>query len=251
MKYFVVAAFSLLLITSCKESDDSSAKTIPIENTLLPTEDTFQRVDLFKSPMYIQTGSAVDSASFRAWGSKVSLYYRLPAISKKEFPAAAKWINQVFTERQNSYKELQKEPGDEVFDEFLGTKLFYKDNKILSIVLDEWITDGMHRSVWEHHSFNYDIVKAKEISIADYFTLQSASDTNYINNFLRRSIGIQSDKGFDIRKFEDMRDLNVSFAADGSNVYFFFDRYGLFGIGDRITIVPKKYISEHIKPEYR
>ena len=254
MKYWLIAIAASLsfYLISCKGRNDKPAQEEKnLRDSLAGRKDTFLTVALPESPSYIQPGIVIDSASFRAWGAKVSLYYRLPDLSKKEFPRAVKWMYGVLNEKQASYMRTQKEPDIDVFDEFLGTKLFYKDNRILSIVLDEWITDGMHRSVWSHHSFNYDIIKAKEISIADYFILQSMADTVFMNDFLKRSIGIQNDSEFDIRKFGDMRDINFSFAVDSANVYFFFDRYGLYGIGDRITIVPKKYIAEHIRPEYR
>ena len=168
MKCFLIAAWVLssFLISSCKEKVQ---KPVAVKN-LTPIEDTFQFINVHtgnhkENPDYVMPGFIIDSAEYRAPGATVSFYFNLPKLSKTEFPQVVKWMNDLLMENRASYRELQTEVQNElqmdVFDEFLGTKLLYKDSRILIIVLDTWVTDGMHRSVWNHFPFNYDIVKKK------------------------------------------------------------------------------------------
>jgi hypothetical protein len=258
MKYSLIATVAIFsyIFLACKGSKDKPIEKPVTENHLPATEDTFQTIDLFKSPAYIQSGTILDSVSYRYPGAKATLFTRYPKLSRKEFPEVITWVKQAIAERHKLYVETQKEwkeeePEEEVFDEFMGTKLFYRDTNLVSVVLDEWITDGMHRSVWSHRSFIYDRKKRKEIEITDYFILQSSADTVFMNHLLSKGVGRRKGEELDIRQFGDSFTGAFSFAADSSNVYFFFDRYSIYGLGDWITIVPKKYIRDHIKPGYR
>ena len=258
MKCFLIAAWVLssFLISSCKEKVQ---KPVAVKN-LTPIEDTFQFINVHtgnhkENPHYVMPGFIIDSAEYRAPGATVSFYFNLPKLSKTEFPQVVKWMNDLLMENRASYRELQTEVQNElqmdVFDEFLGTKLLYKDSRILSIVLDTWVTDGMHRSVWNHFAFNYDIVKKKRIYVGDYFKLESPADTVFLNYFLRKSVSARPSDGFDISSFGRPVGSDLDFAFDSANVYFFFSRYSLYGIGYNITAIPKKYIKDHIRPEYR
>lgn len=253
MKYLLIAVlmFSALSFLGCRESNEKPVKKAITKDSLAHAEDTFQTIRLHESPGYVQHGTIIDSVQYGYRGSKAVFFANFPKLSQKEFPEVNKWVKEFLKEQHGDYIEIRKESDEDMSDRFIGTKLFYKDDKVISLVLDEWETDGMNRSIWTHHSFNYDVKMRKPMNISDYFILQSAADTLFMNHVVSRSVGARKGEELDMRQFGDGFGSSFSFAIDSANIFFFFDRYSVHGIGDWITIVPKKYIREHIRPEYR
>jgi hypothetical protein len=118
----------------------------------------------------------------------------------------------------------------------------YQTEKVISFgMLYDFGYTGMSSS-FEFNVINYDLEKKKKITIKDYFILDTKDDSTFLATTIGRAAKI-NDMG---KYFEAIENMNFSF--DELYVYFYFDKYEL-AWGDRC--VKKKYILDHINPEYR
>ena len=251
MKYFFIQVIAIqsLFFYSCTSTTDSPAAVPVIKDSLLSRQDTFLTVKLYESSAYIQPGFTMDSVKLENRKTNSSFSAHFPRLSQLEYPLPYQWIKKVVNDNLKWFKQDMAEGLDSLLSGSLNTELLYKDEKILSIVMSESSSAYDRNSDWEHRSINYDIGRKKKIRLNDYFILKTTKDTSFLNYFLDRCVG--GGRDIDIRRFDDLSE-SFTFAVDNANVYFFFGRYDAFvGIGDFISIIPKKYFAEHINPDYR
>jgi hypothetical protein len=252
MKYFFIrlVAIQSLFFYSCTSPADPPVAKLIGNDSLLSRQDTFLRVKLYESPGYIQSGFAFDSIELENRKTKSSFNAHFPRLSQSEHPLLYQWVKEIVNDNLKWFKQdITAERPDSLLSKSVNTELLYQDKRILSIVLSESSSAYGRNYDWNHHSINYDIGKKKKIKLNDYFILKTTEDTTFLNYFLDQHVGGGHD--IDIRRFDDLS-KSFTFAVDSANVYFFFSRYYVFvGFGDCISITPKKYIAEHINPEYR
>lgn len=247
--FFFTILLAVVFIGSCnnKANDPAKKPEIVDNNQVEPAEnDTFQFYDMRDEPIYWQADIPKDSLIFK---DKQSAVYRLfPVLSKIQQPAAYKWIREQVGYTKEEFRELTKDtPQDGYADDAIVPMIVYRDNRLLSLAMLQTSSATGTYHEFEHATFLYDFVKKKEIDARDYFILDTPADTLFLNRFLNKCSGHTD---LDFRVYGNLETI-FSLAIDTANVYFFFGRHHVLGLIDKYTCVPKKYIRDRIRPEYR
>ncbi len=254
MKYLLAIAI-FLLVYSCINKNKSRQNVSEVKrDSLHARPDSFNFSDLISQPS-IQDGIILDTVIMEPTKKYLEIRIILPKLIEKDSSDVynqvknlAKIIKRQFIESIEDTVKYDSTIGLlQGYNMWIEPKSLYKTDKVLSFAIENGEGYGGMSSSFEFTMINLDREKKKQIRLQDYFILKTSSDTAWFSDIVCKSLNWgKPDEVIKYLKFLGP----VKFAFDEENIYFFFDRGELFA-GGQIGSVKKKYITDHIKEEYR
>jgi hypothetical protein len=248
MRDFLVI-WVLFIFYSC-EQDESTKKETPLilKEYQTPLLDSFntRNLDIESSIRY---DILLDTIYIPQNKNHMGISIIYPRLSQDEYPEVSSQIDNLIRRQKKEFYEAikgEKTEYDTSLKMYRGWDLtirpmsLYQTEKVVSFGIEKFFGSTGMSSAFEYNVVNYDLLKKKKILLGDYFLLNTLADTIYLKNIISRAISYEFSKQY-------LDALNFSF--DDQYVYFYFDKYNIFAWGTRS--IKKKYILDHINPEYR
>jgi hypothetical protein len=216
--------------------------------------DTFAVRDLFKEPSVMRS-VPLDSVYKRDYSERTGVEITLPRASAGYPSVVRNRLNRIFRDKIEEYQESVREIAAELKDTnaiagwwgFIGPVNIYRNAHTLSYILEDNSGFSGMKSLYSFIAINYNLKTGKEINLADYFILDRPADSAFLADIICKSVKWQNtEEAKSILSYEP-----IVFGFDQENVYFFFDRAHILPVAGQIGSVRKKYLINHIRPEYR
>jgi len=252
MKYFLFVSF-LITIYSCanKKSTEKEEPSV-LKEYLSAVSDSFNARDLMYEPS-LQFDILLDTINIPASKKHIGIRIIYPKISEKDCPIVCKLIDKLIRNRK---KEFYEQIADENVEYDSSWKMnrgwgmwveprsLYQTEKVISFGIETSNGFSGMSSGFNFDVINYDFEKKMQIRLKDYFILNSHADTAYLEQIIGRTMN----RDFNLKERADFLG-QINFSFDDLYVYFYCDKYDILGWG--ITSLKRKYILDHINPEYR
>jgi hypothetical protein len=245
----------LIFVPACKEERKNKKPEI----TAVP-KDSLQEAEndnyfMVYTPLFLQKDILYDSAEYVRKDSCVEISIRLPKRTRGNAVIYKKIADIRKKAMQDFRRENKDGTGPCIYEEqehiWLEPMHLFQTKKFISYIIRN--SSGMTGGTTGFYNYviNYDLEEKKEIELDDFFRLKTHNDSLYINQIISRSIGEEEKFKSSKHEYERMFFLESNFAFDSTNVYFFFERYGIVGWGGQISVIRKKYLTAFINPRYQ
>lgn len=250
MRFFLPGSF-LLILYSCvdKEKKDIGTASIPKEY-LTPLLDSFNTRNLDIEPS-LQYDIALDTIEICGDLRHPYVSAIFPKLSETDYSFVRKQIAKLIKDKKTDFYQtisgykIENDSGwvERSCDIRIRPVSLYQTDKVISFAL-ETNRDYLGMSTaFEYDVINYDLENKKPIALLDYFALNTSADTSFLEQIIGRAAGID----FSIKNHIEIGG-HINFSFDDLYVYFYFDKYDMaWGAKS----VKKKYILDHIHPDYR
>jgi len=252
MKYLLLTGFLLFIYSCSNKKDSEKGSTIKLKDSLQAVSDTFNTQDLDLYPS-LQSDITLDTINIPANKRHMEGKIVFPKLSKRVYPEVYKKLNRLIENKEKDFYEMTKDDEleyDSVMESYAGwgmwidPKSLYLKRNLLSFAIENGEYYPGTPAGFEYNVINYDLEKKKQITLKDYFALNTSSDTSY----LEKLIGRMMNRDFDIKSRTGFLG-QINFSFDDQYIYFYIDKYDVLGFG--IFSINKKYILDHINPVYR
>jgi|KBSSwiStaDraftv2_1062776.scaffolds.fasta_scaffold265484_2 hypothetical protein len=252
MRYLLIISI-FIIFYSCAEKENGNARksSIPKEY-LIPLLDSFNTRNLNMEPS-LQYGISLDTINIPENKKHTGIRITYPRLSKKNHPEVYDQIARLIKNEKNDFYKLIAEEKvqydsnfqvNEGYYMWIAPVSLYQTENLVSFSIESGHSFTGGTSYFEYHVINYDLVKKKPIILKDYFILNTAADTILFDGLISRALN----RDFSIKRRTEFSG-QINFSFDDLYIYFYLDRYDVLGFG--ISSIKKKYILEHINPEYR
>ena len=243
----------MIFTLACKNKNKTTPDLVIKKDSLQIKPDTFNTQDLDRYPS-LQSDIPLDTINIPANKKHKVFTIAYPKISSKDYPLVNMEINKLIKSKEKIFYDMVKDDKveyDSLMEDYVGwgmmirPKSLYQNKKKISFSIEtiEGYT-GASAGV-EYNVLNFNIDKKKQISLKDYFLLNTLSDTIYLEKIIGRAIN----REFSIKKYVGDGEEHINFSFDDAYIYLYFDKYDPLTWG--ISSIKKKYILDHINPEYR
>jgi hypothetical protein len=244
-----------LSIYSCSNKTDNNQNDISVLNdSLVVIPDTFKVPDLMMYPS-LPDDVFWDTIDIARNKKHTGINIVIPRLSQKNFPEINKRIKTIVENKKEEFNETISDDRvgyDSGIDSYRGwsmwiePKSLYFTKNVISFAMETGSGYTGMPSGFEFKTINFDLDQKHEIKFDDFFDMETTSDSAFWGMIIRRSMGREPIKN--MREFLELHGP-INFAFDSNNIYFFFDKYDVFGWG--ISGVQRKYINHMIKERYR
>ena len=246
-----------LSMGSCVEKKEKGTAPVKIDNTArLTRSDSFDVADL-QMESDLDPVIVIDTISFEGANGHVGLSLHIPRIDSRSLSIVYRFIDSLGRIQKSNFRDdvsaWNEDYGGEPDSVLLGSglsrdirpKLLYSDSEVVSLMFEQYESRGMAGN-FEYRGINYDRIRKKRIGFSDYFRLDTPTDSAFWRHIMLRVVDPPEQLG----NVNFIENPPVKFAFNKDDIYFFFDRFELLGIG-LICGIKKKYVSEYIREEYR
>jgi len=240
---------------SCTDQKDEPKEVPSISKEVYhPPSDTFNVRDLLRGPS-LQLDIPLDTIEIPQNKKHKGMTIVYPKLSKEDFPEVYKSIEELIKISKKEFYEMVKDDKVVYHSESglyegwsmgMGPVSLYQTDKVISFSIEDGRAYTGMPSGFEYNMINYDLERKKKITFKDYFILNTAADSAYMERLIARAMNREQD--FNLKKFIEFHE-GINFSFDDDYVYFYRDKYDALGFG--ITSIKKKYILDHINPGYR
>jgi hypothetical protein len=234
-----------------KESTNKETPLI-LKEYLTPLLDSFNTRNLDFEPS-LQYDIVLDTIEISANKKHTGIRMIFPKLSEEEYPEVHKRIDKLIKDKKQEFFEViadEKVEYDSSLQLYQGWGMgiapisLYQTEKIISFGIESGYGYTGMPSGFEYTVINYDLENKRPIALNDFFVLNTAADTAYLDGLIGRAMN----REFSIKKRTEFLG-QVNFSFDDIYVYFYLDKYDVLGFG--ISSIKKKYILDHINPAYR